>query len=116
MILATDFDGVFDVVKEVLRGRLALAAQERHEVDTDDSAFIGERFELRVSLIARQRRKRCAAGVADGKRCARCRDGFACRAFASVRKINQEPAFVQAFNQSATESTQAGVARLKTAV
>jgi predicted nucleic acid-binding Zn-ribbon protein len=90
VILPTDVNRMLDVAHEILCRGLAGAAQERHEVDADDTALIRKQLEFGIGFIARQRRERRAAGVRDRNRCLGCGNRLPRGALAAVRKVDQD--------------------------
>ena len=53
MILSADRDGMLDVADQVLASRLSRISQEWHEVDTEDSALVGQLPHMTVVGVAR---------------------------------------------------------------
>ena len=68
MILAGDLRDMLDMGDEVLAPRLAVGPEERHEIDADHAALVGDRLDRLVRRVARMIGHGARAGVADHQR------------------------------------------------
>ena len=69
MVLAADRQGVNHMGQIVVQGLLRRAGADVAEpVDSDDAAAVGDSLQNRVTLVARMRVDRIAAGMGDGDR------------------------------------------------
>ncbi len=94
-VLAADVDRVGDVLDHVRRGGVPGGAEERHEVDADEAAALGDQPQLLVRLVARKVGQRPAAGVVDGDRPRGDPGGLQAGALAAVREVDHQAVLVE---------------------
>ncbi|HEX7115718.1 MAG TPA: hypothetical protein VF193_11360 [Steroidobacter sp.] len=95
MILAAHFDRVLDVSHDVFSARLPALAQERHEIDANHAAFVGQSFELLVVHVTRLIDERAASRMSDGDGCRRSGDCLRDRSLSAMAEIDQHALAVE---------------------
>ena len=91
MVFAANFQGVLEMLDEVLAHRLFWRRRDVGEhVNAEDAAFVGERFHLAVFLVARMHVDRAATGVSDERRLGGSGDAIGCRFRVRMAEIERD--------------------------
>src|SRR4029453_5128235 len=111
MILAAHVQRMFDVLENVLGHGLPGYAQIRHQVNSENTAFIGKFTELLVRLVPWMIRNRSATGMGNCNWLPRKFDRFKSGAPSTVTEVYQHAALVHSCDQIPSKQAKTSVAR-----
>ena len=96
--------------------RVAVERQERHEIDADHAALVGNRLDRLVGGVARMVGQRARAGMADHQRPLGEGRGLGHRPRAAVAEVEQQLLRLDPLDRRLAELGQPAIARLERAV